>query len=391
MLFVFYALVQPSFRPSPFLEPRIGLSLVSENVGKASLSWIGGSFPPVHFTRIGATAPRIPRPWRNSLKQIWCFGLTSEPLVCKPLTDDLGKRQREPSAVIVVALVVTKRLFVKIPERMERLDAHVCAFQPALQERPEVLDAVRVDVPLNVAFGVVDHLMDIIDRQAVVGTPSVAEYTRAALDIFAHNALQRRAAGIGNVAQADFLRLAIQEAHHDCFAGPARRRDLASLILMHEASGTADKRLVYLEIACDLSERAILHRFANAVEHEPCAFLRNTQIAGDLAGANAILAVGDQPDRREPFVETDRRVLKDGADLGAELLLRVLGLALPNAARGEQGHLRATARRTSHTVRPAQRNRRAHAVIGIREISDRFVKRGRYIRVHALKIAQGGW
>jgi hypothetical protein len=46
-----------------------------------------------------------------------------------------------------------------------------------------------------------------------------------------------------------------------------------------------------------------------------------------LVRGNTIFAVGQQPRRREPFVESDRAVLKHGADFEGELLFGVLPIA----------------------------------------------------------------
>jgi hypothetical protein len=42
---------------------------------------------------------------------------------------------------------------------MERLDRDVGTAQAAFQERPEVFQAVRVDLSVNVLDGMIDHLM----------------------------------------------------------------------------------------------------------------------------------------------------------------------------------------------------------------------------------------
>jgi len=369
------------------------LSRVSETVGKASLSWIGGSFPRVHLTRVTAAAPRFPRPCRNSLKQCWRFRLAGQFLVSQSPSDDLRKRQGEASAVIVLAFVVAERLFVQIAEQMERLNTYVGSFQSALQQRPEILNSVRVDIAVYVAFGVIDYLMNVIGIQPVVRTPRIAENVRAAFNEFAHDALKRRAARIGDVAQADLLGLAIQQAHDHGLAATssASASDLFLFVLVHESSSAADKRLVNLKISSGFYKCAVLHCLADAMEHEPRGFLSDAQIAGDLARANAVLAICDQPNRREPFIQPDRRVLEDRSDFGAELLLRMLGLALPNLTRRQQGNFRAPASRARDwTVRPAHRNRRAHAVIGIREVGDRFMKRVWDVSVHAQRVAQDG-
>ena len=54
---------------------------------------------------------------------------------------------------------------------MERLDTNVRASDHALEETPIVLQAVRVDVPFDVRFGVVNDLVRVLAIQAVVGLP----------------------------------------------------------------------------------------------------------------------------------------------------------------------------------------------------------------------------
>jgi len=46
-------------------------------------------------------------------------------------------------------MVETERLFVKIAEQMERFDRHVGALDGALQEIPEVLQPVGVDLSIG--------------------------------------------------------------------------------------------------------------------------------------------------------------------------------------------------------------------------------------------------
>ena len=65
------------------------------------------------------------------------------------------------AASVALRVVEAKRLFVQVAEQMERFDAHVGALHGALQERPEVLQAVGVDLPVHVGFGVVDDVVDV--------------------------------------------------------------------------------------------------------------------------------------------------------------------------------------------------------------------------------------
>jgi len=64
-------------------------------------------------------------------------------------------------AVFIFALVETKRLLIQIPEQVERLNINVCAFDGAFEQRPEIFHAVRVNMPVDVAHGVINHIVRI--------------------------------------------------------------------------------------------------------------------------------------------------------------------------------------------------------------------------------------
>src|SRR5580704_14520327 len=52
----------------------------------------------------------------------------------------------EPSAIVVFALVEPEGLFIQVGIKVDRVNANISALQRPLQERPEILNAVRVDV-----------------------------------------------------------------------------------------------------------------------------------------------------------------------------------------------------------------------------------------------------
>jgi hypothetical protein len=81
-----------------------------------------------------------------------------------------------------------------------------------------------------------------------------------------------------------------------------------------------------------------------------------------------VLAINDQPDGGQPFVESHRRIFKDAASLHAELLVAVPVHALPDAPGSEIGNLLAVAVRTFYAVRPAHRGHKVNADVGIGEI-----------------------
>jgi hypothetical protein len=63
---------------------------------------------------------------------------------------------------VAVAKIEAKYLLIHIAIKVERLYADVRSVQPTLEARPEVLDPVGVDVIPNIAFDVVDDLVDVL-------------------------------------------------------------------------------------------------------------------------------------------------------------------------------------------------------------------------------------
>jgi hypothetical protein len=152
--------------------------------------------------------------------------------------------------------------------------------------------------------------------------------------------------------ELDLTAFAVEDTHHNRFTGPARARDLCLLVLVHVSGEAADKRFVCLKLTSHFLECSCPHRKSDAMEHKPCGFLRDTQVACYLVAAHAILAIHNQPSRREPFVEADRRILEDGSNLHAELALGMFALALPDASPGEKADFGAAARRAFYAIRP---------------------------------------
>src|SRR5436309_5253789 len=97
--------------------------------------------------------------------------LASEFLVRKPLAHDVTYKCIETASVsvLIMAIIVTKRLFVDVPEQVKRLHADIRSVKPALQETPEILHRVGMDIPSHVFNGVVDHRMFVAIFQSFVG------------------------------------------------------------------------------------------------------------------------------------------------------------------------------------------------------------------------------
>src|SRR5215212_10514216 len=94
------------------------------------------------------------------------------------------------------------------------LNANVSALNAALQETPEVLQAVSVDVPSRVGFGVVNNVVDVLGIQAFVRLERIGMNLRTLLYILPDLNFQGAALGIRYDLRANFA-VPLQQPH-DC-------------------------------------------------------------------------------------------------------------------------------------------------------------------------------
>ena len=62
------------------------------------------------------------------------------------------------------------------------------------------------------------------------------------------------------------------------------------------------------------------------MQHEPCRLLGDANSLGDLVGTNAVFAVDQHPERCQPFVQLNRGILENGAQLYRKLLVALFAL-----------------------------------------------------------------
>lgn len=323
--------------------------------------------------------------------------LARQLLIGQATARDGGQNFREapPVSVIVLALVIPERLLVQIAEQMEGFDADVGSFQAALEQRPEILDPIRVHIATNILFGMIHELVDVIRIEASIGRQLIGEHFRSRFDVRAHFRLQCVALAIGDMLHADLASLAIKQTHDQFFPRAASASDLLRFfVLVHEARESTDESLVGFNrpASTEFRERTALHRKPNAMEHEPCGFLTDFQISREFARTDSVLAIADQPDSGQPLSQRQRRVLEDGSDLNAELTAVMLLAALPAALIGEIMDFIASANRALHdAVRPTARNNVCDAAILIGVVADRICQGfwRVFVRVHVLNLAQG--
>jgi hypothetical protein len=110
--------------------------------------------------------------------------LTSQHIKGETLAEHRRARFKETLRVGLLAVVEPVDLLIEVAIKMERFDGHVGAFQGALQQAPEVLHAVGVDLSFRVRLGMIDDIVDVVGRQPVVGLQFVGVDARSRLNVF---------------------------------------------------------------------------------------------------------------------------------------------------------------------------------------------------------------
>jgi hypothetical protein len=291
------------------------------------------------------------------------------------LADDLTNCQVKTVTVLhIIAVIEAIRLLVKVTEQMKRLHAHVGSADSTLQKRPEILQAVRMDMPINIGYGVINHLMRILASQPVVRLERVAVERRASFYMLAYLSLKRTLLSIWNYRGAH-LAAALKDAHDGGFifsasAGNATR----TLRNVHVPRLAADESFVHFDMARKFFGQSAVDRKPNAMHQVPCRFLTDAQRPGDFIAADSVLAIQDQPSRNHPFIDSERRIFHDGSGLQGELPFVVMRGALPAPNTLQIANLCASACRAGNAVRPATHYEVGNAVIGIVEVYDGFLK-----------------
>ena len=72
--------------------------------------------------------------------------------VRQPLADNLSERLKEPAEVALEPVIESERLFGHVPADVKRRDRNVSSLDGPLEKRPEVFEAVRVRVAIDVGY-----------------------------------------------------------------------------------------------------------------------------------------------------------------------------------------------------------------------------------------------
>lgn len=311
----------------------------------------------------------------------------------QPLADDTGDRGAEAisvshgSAVFVPPVAIPKRLLIDVPEQVERVHTHIGTVQAVLQQEPEILHSVGIDVSANVLLGAIDDPVDVVFIKSPLGDDFVSEDFSAGRDVSADAAAKSFFVPVLDNPNMN-LPSALKHSHRNRLASNATALDpFFALVLEHVTRVATDEGFVNV---CFAAKQPVirLKTKADALQHEPGGLLGYPQNTGNLVGANTVLAARKKPDRGKPLTKTERRIFKDSPDLDGELPLGMLDRALPYLPVSDVTRILATAGRAYYnTIWPAPRNQVSQAIIGIGEVDDCPFESG-WLGCHASRITE---
>lgn len=279
----------------------------------------------------------------------------------------------------ILPVIVAKRLLIQVPEHVKRLHANICSSDTTLQQTPEVFQALGMDSASCVGLSVIDELMPVKLTKPTIGSVFVCVQAGAGCDIFTYRCLHGEFGCIRKNVCADpgglLTTASLQQSHHDCLAEVRGLfHNAVTLSGVHVPGKSANESLIHLDFAAELTTGTVLHGKPDTMQHEPCGFLGDANGPVNLPRTDSVLTVRNHPHRSEPLVETNRRILKDGSDLDAELRFRMASLALPHTARFHERNGFRSASWAHNTVGPSPRNEIVNAVIRIGEILNRLLE-----------------
>src|SRR5260370_15573855 len=115
----------------------------------------------------------------------------------------------------MAAIVVTEYLLSKVRIKMEWFDTNVSSTESTLQETPEVLKAIGVNLPTDVSFRMVNDFMSEILFESLIGEQLVGIDRRILSNVLMNDLLQLVTFPALDNLSAN-LTATLQDANYDC-------------------------------------------------------------------------------------------------------------------------------------------------------------------------------
>jgi hypothetical protein len=252
-----------------------------------------------------------------------------------------------PEKERIVAVVEAPFKFIEVGGKMLDADLMVGADHGPLEQAPDVLDGVRVNVAPDPFFGgMIDGDMLCVGvPDALVADPAVrVDRCRSVIYDLVQEAMECSTIPAAYEAEPD-LAASLNGSDDDRLVAAAVRPAAASGAL------AAVPSLIGLDDPGELHP-VVGHRGADAMAEIPGGLIGDAQHPLQLVCANALLGLAHDVDGKEPLPQRQLRVVEDGADADAELVAAAVTIELP-ALDDPRDFVRVAAR-AADAVRPAQ-------------------------------------
>jgi hypothetical protein len=142
-------------------------------------------------------------------------------------------------------LVIAEGLFIKVSEQMKGLNTHVGTTDRALQEAPEVLHTVSVDIAVNVLLSVVNDLVGVLRIKPIVREQLIRHDFGSAPNVLANDSGKFMLPASLDVLDMDLPGIALKQPENDLLSDRTATVDLGfPLVLVHKPRFAADKGFV---------------------------------------------------------------------------------------------------------------------------------------------------
>ena len=261
--------------------------------------------------------------------------------------------------VRILPVVMTERELSQIERQIRLADVVIGAHHATLEQAPEAIQVGRMNVPAHIlTLRVVHALVRKFALQSGIARMVIGcDQGHASIHRFPHEVAQRHAVRVLN----DFTDHVTFTSNRADYADLAARdaREMGFLAAMAVLVLATDVRFINLHFAHELGKAAILHRGSDPMAHIPGSFIGSAaDLALNLQGADALLALGHEVDHLEPDAKIVVGVLEYGlGDNGEPIAIpsaAILALAHPMEGLGLQLiDFAVAATRALNAIRPA--------------------------------------
>src|SRR5436190_17647311 len=136
------------------------------------------------------------------------------------------------------AIVETENLLIEVTKQMERFNGNIGAHESPLYQTPEILKAIRVYLPVNVLFGMVNDPMSVFLIQSPIGMAIIGRELGAVFDVIFYQSLQCMPLSVLKNLSSHFAAAFQDSADYDFVGsafGQSRLSHFAPFVFVHES------------------------------------------------------------------------------------------------------------------------------------------------------------